>query len=78
MIIELSDKKQLKKIENKIAKTKNLEILVNNAGYNRTSFFDRDKIDEQEKIFTSQGIATIRLSHAAIQIMKSNRLHEKQ
>ncbi len=65
MPIELSDMNNLKKLENKIKQAKP-EILINNAGYNRLSYFHEDSLEEQEKILRTHVTATIKLTHAAI------------
>ena len=68
VFVELSDEKQLRKLEEKLRKSKP-EILINNAGYNRLFYFHEDSIQEQEKILRTHVLATIRLCHAAIPSM---------
>lgn len=56
----------LKTVETRIARAKNLEFLVNNAGFGTLgNFFDND-LDTQDQMHRLHVIAPMRLTHAAL------------
>jgi uncharacterized protein len=70
MVIELSSPQELKKVEDKIKSTENLEILVNNAGFGLANDFLKMEIDEAIKMVEVHNIAAARLTHTAISVMR--------
>ncbi len=74
MILDLSDKLQLKQLEAQIRKTHDLEILVNCAGYGINKDFLAEDIEKREDMLTVHDVAAMRLSYQALKIMK-NRKH---
>lgn len=67
---ELSDADQLSNLERVVRGTHDLALLVNNAGYSRLDEFHEDDIDQQEAIIRVHVLASVRLAHAAIEVMK--------
>ena len=73
MILDLSDKNQIKQLESQIRKTSNLEILINCAGYGINSDFLAENIEKREDMVTVHDIASMRLSYQALKIMKKRK-----
>jgi len=67
---ELSDTDQLRSLEDLVRGTDDLALLINNAGYSRLEEFHEDSIEAQEGIMRVHVLASIRLAHAAIAVMK--------
>jgi len=74
VIAELSKNDVLDALIKKIQNTKNLEILVNNAGYaqKRCKFIDAD-IGTHENMLTAHCLATMKFVHAALPNMLANK-----
>lgn len=66
IIAELTDEKDLIKIEKKIRENPNIEVLVNNAGFTTKGLFHKETIGSQDNIAKVHVIATTRLTHAVI------------
>ncbi len=71
-IVELSDDAALQILENKLGKMKNLEILVNNAGFSVKEFFHGENFSIQEKMLKVHCLATMKLTHAVLSNMIAN------
>lgn len=67
MILDLSDKLQLKQLEAQIRKTHDLEILINCAGYGINKDFLAEDIQKREDMLTVHDIAAMRLSYPSIE-----------
>ncbi|EKD25660.1 MAG: hypothetical protein ACD_80C00006G0007 [uncultured bacterium (gcode 4)] len=70
MLLDLSDKTQIKQLEAEIRKIKDVEILVNCAGYGINSDFLDEDIQKWEDMVTVHDVAAMRLSYQALKIMK--------
>ena len=68
---ELSDGGELGQLEQRIVESPKLEFLVNNAGYNLKTNFHQGSVDEQEALLRVHAAVTVRLTHAAIGVMKA-------
>ena len=67
MLIDLGKKDELKIVEDRIKKTPNLEILVNNAGYGGgNKAFYESPIGDHINMVKVHNIAPLKLAHAAI------------
>jgi uncharacterized protein len=73
MLIELSNPDELKKVEEKIKNTENLEILVNNAGFGLAKSYLESEIDDAIKMIEVHNIASVRLIHSALPNMIKNK-----
>lgn len=73
MILDLSDKAQIRKLEAEIRKTSDLEILINCAGYDINTDFLLEDIEKWEDMVTVHDIAAMRLSYQALKIMKKRK-----
>lgn len=73
MLLDLSDKDQIKQLEAQIRKTSDLEILINCAGYGINSDFLTEDVEKREDMITVHDIAAMRLSYQALKIMKKRR-----
>jgi len=71
IIAELSDDKKLAFLTEKIKKIKNLEILVNNAGFAKDNFFHREDFSTHEVMLKVHNLALIKLCHAVLPNMVS-------
>ena len=71
IIAELSDDKELNMLADKIKNTKNLEILVNNAGFAKENFFHEEKFSTHEVMLKVHNLALIKLCHAVLPNMVS-------
>jgi uncharacterized protein len=69
VLAELSDPAALRSLEIRISGIEDLEILVNNAGYATVQLFDREPVDSQDALIRTHVLATVRLTHAALQGM---------
>lgn len=73
MILDLSDKQQIKQLEVVIRRTHDVEILINSAGYGINKDFIAEDIAQREDMITVHDIAAMRLSYQALKIMKKRR-----
>lgn len=73
MILDLSDKVQLKQLEAEIRKTHDLEVLINCAGYGINKDFLDANIKERENMVNLHDVAAMRLSYQALKIMKKRK-----
>ncbi|MCD5384027.1 SDR family oxidoreductase [candidate division WOR-3 bacterium] len=71
IISELSNDKDLCLLSEKIKKTKNLEILVNNAGFAKKNFFHKEDFSTHEMMLKVHNLALIKLCHAVLPNMVS-------
>jgi len=71
IIAELSDDERLDLLSKTVKETENLEILVNNAGFNNKSYFHEEDISLYEKMIKVHNLALIRLCHCALPNMIS-------
>jgi short-subunit dehydrogenase len=72
-IAELSDSTTLQTLANKLGEIKNLEILVNNAGFSVKEFFHGENFSIQEKMLKVHCLATMKLTHSVLSNMIANR-----
>lgn len=73
MILDLSDKVQLKQLEAEIRKTHDLEVLINCAGYGINKDFLDINIQKREDMVNVHDIAAMRLSYQSLKIMKKRK-----
>ena len=71
IIAELSDDKKLDLLAKKIRKIKNLEILVNNAGFAKENVFHEEEFSTHEIMLKVHNLALITLCHAVLPNMVS-------
>ncbi len=71
-IAELSDSATLQTLADKLGEMKNLEILVNNAGFSVKEFFHSENFSTQEKMLKVHCLATMKLTHAVLSNMIAN------
>lgn len=71
IIAELSDDKKLDLLIEKIKKIESLEILVNNAGFAKNSFFLEEDFSTHEVMLKVHNLALIALCHAVLPNMVS-------
>lgn len=63
---DLSEDTGLRMVEERIARTEDLEFLVNNAGFGTRGLFFQAPVEEQDRMHRLHVLATVRLSHAAL------------
>jgi len=73
MLLDLSDKNQIKQLEAQVRKTSDLEILVNCAGYGINKDFIAEDIERREDMVTVHDLAAMRLTYQALKIMKKRK-----
>lgn len=73
IILDLSDKQQIKQLEVEIRRTHDLEILINCAGYGINNDFLSEDVEKWEDMITVHDIAAMRLSYQALKIMKKRK-----
>ncbi len=73
LLAELSNDSDVSKIVYQIQNSENLDVLINNAGYGLHENFSNTAIDHNVDMVKVHDLATLRLTHAAVQIMKKNR-----
>lgn len=73
LILDLSDKTQIKQLEIAIRRTHDLEVLINCAGYGINNDFLDEDIKKWENMVTVHDIASMRLSYQALKIMKKRK-----
>lgn len=66
---DLTKDAELKRVEERIAADQLLELLVNNAGFGVEGLFFDKEVDGQDQMHRLHVIATLRLTHAALQAM---------
>ena len=66
MAADLAVEADLKRVEDRIARAPNLELLVNNAGFGTMGRFFEIPLDGQDQMHRLHVIATMRLTHAAL------------
>ena len=71
IISELSNDEDLDLLSEKIKKIKNLEILVNNAGFAKKNLFHEEDFSIHEMMLKVHNLALIKLCHAALPNMVS-------
>lgn len=71
VLAELSDPVGVRLLEDIIAGTPALSMLVNNAGYSTVRYFEHEDRDGQEHLTYVHVIVPLRLAHAAIPIMRA-------
>ncbi len=73
MILDLSQRPQVRQLESEIRKTHDLEVLINCAGYGINSNFLTEDIQKREDMVTVHDVAAMRLSYQALKIMKKRK-----
>ncbi len=71
VLAELSDPASVRLLEDIIAVTPTLSMLVNNAGYSTVRYFEHEDRDGQERLTYVHVIVPLRLTHAAIPVMRA-------
>lgn len=71
IIAELSDDERLGLLTKTVKETKNIEILVNNAGFNKESYFHEEDSSTYENMIKVHNLALIRLCHCVLPNMIS-------
>ncbi len=71
LVADLSRAEDLERVEERIKSATDLDLLVNNAGFGTKGRFMDRGVDEQERMHRVHVIATMRLTHAALDGMKS-------
>ena len=66
IVADLTAEADLKVVENRVAKAKNLEFLVNNAGFGTLGNFFENDLESQYKMHCLHVIAPMRLTHVAL------------
>lgn len=66
LLAELSHPDELRACEDRLKRTPDLSMLVNNAGYATIRHFSDEEIDGQEALMHTHVTATVRLTHAAL------------
>lgn len=72
MLIELAKKDELEMLLQKVASIKNLDILINNAGFTVPTYFAKESLLISESILNVHVLATIKLTHTALSNMIAN------
>ena len=73
VIAELSDDGDLEKLSNVIEEQKDLEVLVNNAGFNSESVFHKEDITTYTGMIKVHNLAIVKLCHSALPNMLAKR-----
>jgi short-subunit dehydrogenase len=71
VLAELADPAGVRRLEEIIASTPTLSLLVNNAGYSTLRFFEHEDRDGQERLLTVHVAVPLRLMHAAIPVFRA-------
>ncbi len=71
VLAELSEPAGVLRLEDVIAETPALSMLVNNAGYSTLQLFEQEDRDGQERLVRVHVIVPLRLMHAAIPVMRA-------
>jgi uncharacterized protein len=73
LVADLTDDADLRRVEERLARAENLELLVNNAGFGAGGVFAQADIEAQDRMHRLHIIATLRLTHAALVGMVARR-----
>ena len=73
VILELSDDIEIALFAKKIGEMRNIEILVNNAGFAKENLFHKEIFSTYEAMLKVHNLATIQLCHAVLPNMVSNK-----
>lgn len=73
IIAELSDDNNLEKLSKVIEEKKDLEVLVNNAGFTKENFFHKENIKTYTDMIRVHNLAVVKLCHSALPNMLSKR-----
>ncbi len=73
VLAELSGTAGLAMVEQEVRALNDLEILINNAGFGSHKVFRDENIDEVEAMIRVHVIASVRLAHAALPVMRQRR-----
>jgi short-subunit dehydrogenase len=71
VLAELSDPAGVRMLEEIIAATPSLSMLVNNAGFSTPHYFEQEGRDGQQRLVEVHVVAPLRLMHAAIPVMRA-------
>lgn len=66
---DLSNEDDVRGLERKIHRTRNLRMLINNAGFLTKGFFIESDVEEQAAMVRLHDLAPLRLTYAALQVM---------
>ena len=66
---DLTKDAELKAVEDRIARTENLEFLLNNAGFGAGGWFYKTSVDSHDAMHRLHVMTTLRLTHAALRQM---------
>lgn len=73
LVLEFSVKRDLDKLMREISKLRNIEVLVNNAGFGLEKKFSSDSFRNQEKMLKVHINATCLITHGTIPMMMANK-----
>ena len=73
VIAELADDSILDNLTKMIEETKDLEVLVNNAGFNKETYFHKENIETYTDMIKVHILATVKLCHSALPDMLEQR-----
>ena len=73
VIVELSDKDDLDLLIKKIKSIKNLDFLVNSAGFAKRNKFHEENIETSENMLKVHSLAIMKLTYAALPCMIANK-----
>lgn len=71
ILADLGEPDGIRVLEERIGATPDLSLLVNNAGYSTLKYFHEEPVDSQEALIRVHILAPVRLTHAAIQVMRA-------
>jgi hypothetical protein len=66
ILADLSEASDIEKVVKRIESLKNIEVLINNAGFGNEKDFENDDIDIHMKMVTVHNEVPVRLSHAVL------------
>ncbi len=66
MIVELAQEKALNELVSKVKEAKNLDFLINNAGFAVRNFFHQENFSIHRDMLAAHVMAPVRLTHAAL------------
>ena len=69
LVADLTEPADLQRVEDRIAATPELELLVNNAGFGIQGLFHERPVEGQDEMHRLHVLATMRLAHAALRGM---------
>jgi short-subunit dehydrogenase len=73
LVADLTSEEDIGRVEQRIATSSNLEVLVNNAGFGTGGKFYETDIARQDQMHRLHVLATVRLTHAALRGMIERR-----